>query len=64
MCCIKRRLPVTWCRKQPGFTTLTSTLFTATTCWKLLLLGNQLIKADDAVMCDALTHVGAKGKSI
>lgn len=60
---IHKLLPVTVCLKYPGCTTFTSTLFTATICWKLLLLGSQLINADVAVMCEAFTHVGARGKS-
>ena len=52
------------CLKKLGFSVFTSTLFMATTCWKLLLLGNQLMTADVEVTFKAFTQLGAKGMSM
>lgn len=60
---IKSFSPVIVCLYTPGLTVLSSTLFTHTTCWKLLLLGSHEITADVDVTWLAFTCDGRRGSS-
>lgn len=63
-CNSKITIPVIVCLQTPGFTVRTSTLLTHTTCWWLLLLGNQEMMADVLVTWLAFTLLGPKGVSL
>ncbi len=56
-------IPVIECLNTPAFTVLISTLLMQTVCWKLLLLGSQVIKAEELVTLLAFTQDGPKGAS-